>query len=148
MKISDAGIRAIQDFEGFSRDRYADSAGLATIGYGHLIRPHEQIPERISQAYATGLLRQDLNVAEACVNRLVQVDLTQAQYDALVSFTFNLGCGALSKSTLLKRLNAGDYHGAAREFLKWVYAGGRKIEGLMNRRVAERAMFTGGSLYA
>lgn len=148
MQISDAGIRAIQDFEGFSPDRYADSAGLPTIGYGHLIRPHEQIPERISQAYATGLLRQDLNVAEACVNRLVQVDLTQAQYDALVSFTFNLGCGALSKSTLLKRLNAGDYHGAAREFLKWVYAGGRKIEGLMNRRVAERAMFTGGSLYA
>lgn len=148
MQISDAGIRAIQDFEGFSPDRYADSAGLPTIGYGHLIRPHEQIPERISQAYATGLLRQDLNVAEACVNRLVQVDLTQAQYDALVSFTFNLGCGALSKSTLLKRLNAGDYHGAAREFLKWVYAGGRKIEGLVNRRVAERAMFMGGDLYA
>ena len=148
MKISAAGIRLIQDFEGFSKDRYADSAGLPTIGYGHLIRPHENLPERITQAYATGLLRQDLNVAEACVNRLVQVDLTQAQYDALVSFTFNLGCGALSKSTLLKRLNAGDYHGAAREFLKWVYAGGRKIEGLMNRRVAERAMFTGGSLYA
>lgn len=148
MKISDAGIRAIQDFEGFSRDRYADSAGLPTIGYGHLIRPHENIPERITQAYATVLLRQDLNVAEACVNRLVRVELTQQQYDALVSFTFNLGCGALSKSTLLKRLNAGDHHAAAREFLKWVYAGGRKVEGLMNRRVAERAMFSSGVLYA
>ena len=148
MQISDAGIRAIQDFEGFSRDRYADSAGLPTIGYGHLIRPHENIPERISQAYAAMLLRQDLAVAEACVNRLVKREISQHQYDALVSFTFNLGCGALAKSTLLKRVNAGDEQGAAAEFLTWVYAGGRKIEGLMNRRVAERAMFTGGSLYA
>jgi GH24 family phage-related lysozyme (muramidase) len=90
---------------------------------------------------ATEWLRNDLERFEGCVNRYVRVEMTQSQFDALASFTYNLGCGALKKSTLLRKLNAEDYSGAADEFGRWVKAGGRRLRGLVTRRAKERDVF-------
>lgn len=141
MKLSDAGLQLIADFEGFRAHVYRDIAGYPTIGYGHKLRDGERYPDGIDAASALALLREDAGTAAACVNRLVTVPLTQHQFDALVSFTYNLGCGALQRSTLLRLLNAGDYTGASRELLRWDRAAGSISEGLLNRRVAERALF-------
>lgn len=141
MKASDALIEMIKEFEGFRARPYYDAAGKLTIGYGHLIKDGENFTE-ISKEEAETLLRADLVVAERAVQRWVTAILNQGQYDALVDFAFNLGAGALKNSTLLKRLNAGDYEGAADNFQKWVYAGNKKLPGLVRRRAAEWAMFT------
>ncbi len=141
-KISQSGVELIKKFEGYSAKRYADVAGKSTIGYGHLIREGENYTE-ITKDDAEALLRMDINYAERAVQRNVSVPLTQGQYDALVSFTYNLGEGNLRSSTLLKKLNAGDYDSAASEFLRWVYAGGKKIKGLENRRKKEAELFRG-----
>lgn len=142
MRISEKGLDGIKAHEGLVLHVYDDGVGFATIGYGHLIKPGESFTE-ITEAEATELLRRDVAVAERAVNRLVKVPVTQDQFDALVSFTFNLGEGSLERSTLLKKLNAGDYNGAANEFPRWVRAGGRVLAGLVNRRNDERELFVG-----
>lgn len=141
MKTSQDGIDLIKGFEGFVPHRYLCAAGYPTIGYGHVILPHETFPDRITMQEAADLLAKDLLQFERGVLRLISVPLTQGQFDALVSFTFNLGGGALQRSTLRQRLNRGDYAGAANEFSKWTMAGGKRLSGLVKRRHAERELF-------
>lgn len=144
MQTSDKGIALIKQFEGCKLTAYQDSVGVWTIGYGW-IHPVDGKPIRvgmtIKQETAERLLKTGLVSYESDVSRLVKVCLTQGQFDALVSFTYNLGARSLSTSTLLRKLNAGDYAGAADEFLRWNKAGGKVLNGLTRRREAERALF-------
>ncbi len=142
MRISQAGVDLIKGCEGCRLVPYRDSAGVWTDGYGNT---HGVVPAGppIGQAKAEADLMRNLAAAEADVARLARVALTQGQFDALVSFTFNLGAGALGGSTLLRKLNAGDAAGAAAEFGKWVHAGGEVLPGLVTRRARERALFEG-----
>ena len=144
MQISDKGIALIKQFEGCKLTAYQDSVGVWTIGYGWT-KPVDGKPIRagmtIKQETAERLLKTGLVSYENDVSRLVKVDLTQGQFDALVSFTYNLGARSLSTSTLLRKLNAGDCAGAADEFLRWNKAGGKVLNGLSRRREAERALF-------
>lgn len=130
----------IKRFEGFSPTAYLDSAGLSTIGYGHLIKAGEYFTS-IDENEAAALLAKDTDTAVNAVKKLVSVPLTQNQYNALVSFVYNIGTGAFKDSTLLKKLNAGDYLGAAAEFMRWKYAGGQIVQGLVNRREQEKEVF-------
>lgn len=144
MQTSDKGIALIKQFEGCKLTAYQDSVGVWTIGYGWT-QPVDGKPVRagmtIKQETAERLLKTGLVSYESDVSRLVEVGLTQGQFDALVSFTYNLGARSLSTSTLLRKLNAGDYAGAADEFLRWNKAGGKVLSGLTRRREAERALF-------
>lgn len=144
MQTSEKGIALIKQFEGCKLTAYQDSVGVWTIGYGWT-QPVDGKPIRagmtIKQETAERLLKTGLVSYESDVSRLVKVGLTQWQFDALVSFTYNLGARSLSTSTLLRRLNAGDYAGAADEFLRWNKAGGKVLNGLTRRREAERALF-------
>lgn len=146
MQTSDKGIAIIKQFEGCKLTAYQDSVGVWTIGYGWT-QPVDGKPIRagmtIKQETAERLLKTGLVSYESGVSRLVKVGLTQGQFDALVSFTYNLGARSLSTSTLLRKLNAGDYAGAADEFLRWNKAGGKVLNGLTRRREAERALFLG-----
>lgn len=141
MQTGREGIELIKGFEGLRLSKYQDVVGKWTIGYGHLILPSESFPNPLTEKQAEDLLRKDLAASEAGVTRLVKVKLSQQQFDALVSFTFNLGAGNLQSSTLLKKLNAGDYSGAADELLRWNKAGGKEVAGLTRRRTAERKLF-------
>jgi lysozyme len=137
--ITQAGIDLIKRFEGLSPTVYICPAGYPTIGYGHVVKPDErqQFAGGITTEQAETLLRQDVQTAESAVLRLITVPLTDGQFDALVSFTFNLGAGALQRSTLRRKINRRDYAAVPAEFRKWVWAGGRKLEGLVRRREAE-----------
>lgn len=139
MRISEKGINLIKRFEGLRLEAYLDSVDIPTIGYGHT--RGIKLGQTITQEQADAFLEEDIHEFELAIQRLVHVNLTQNQFDALVSFTFNLGIGSLKQSTLLKKLNAGDITGAANEFNRWVYAGGKKLTGLVKRRSAERLMF-------
>ncbi|EMF5623396.1 lysozyme [Enterobacter hormaechei subsp. steigerwaltii] len=144
MQTSEKGIALIKEFEGCKLTAYQDSVGVWTIGYGWT-QPVDGKPIRaemtIKQETAERLLKTGLVSYESDVSRLVKVGMTQGQFDALVSFTYNLGARSLSTSTLLRKLNAGDYAGAADEFLRWNKAGGKVLNGLTRRREAERALF-------
>jgi GH24 family phage-related lysozyme (muramidase) len=147
MRLSRAGAELIARFEGFVPRPYNDAAGHATIGFGHLLH-HGPVTaadrERwgtISRERGLALLSEDAREATLAVDRYVQRSLTQEEFDALVSFVFNVGVGAFGSSTLLRKLNAGDRQGAADELLRWSRAGGRVLEGLLSRRRAERALF-------
>ncbi|PCO07533.1 muraminidase [Enterobacter hormaechei] len=144
MQTSDKGVALIKQFEGCKLTAYQDSVGVWTIGYGWT-HPVDGKPIRagmtIKQETAERLLKTGLVSYESDVSRLVKVGLTQGQFDALVSFTYNLGARSLSTSTLLRKLNIGDYAGAADEFLRWNKAGGKVLNGLTRRREAERALF-------
>lgn len=145
-RINDAGLALIQRWEGLRLTAYQDVAGVWTIGYGHTrdVRPGQTITE----AEATALLRADLAEAEAAVTRLVKVPLTDGQFAALVSFVFNVGQGAFGSSTLLRRLNSGDYDAVPGELARWSRAGGRVVQGLANRRAAEAGLWARGSFVA
>ena len=149
MKIGDKGMALLREYEGY-HTRQPDGSCLAyldrlakpnvwTIGYGLTEGVHEGM--RLTAEDAEACLRKELAGHEAAVTRLVTVDLNQHQFDALVSFSYNVGSGALGRSTLLKRLNAGDIEGAAREFHRWNKAGGRVLEGLVRRRAAEAELY-------
>ena len=142
MGISLAGLAHIKKWEGFRANRYLDSAGKPTIGYGHLIKAWESY-DTITQAQAEALLVKDVSVAEATVSRLVKVNLTQSQFDALVSLVFNIGSGNFASSTLLKELNAGRAASVPYEMGRWVYAGGVRLDGLVNRRVGDIRVWQG-----
>jgi lysozyme len=137
---SNEGLELTKSFEGLRLEAYQDVGGVWTIGYGHT-GPDLLAGMKISQADADAMLRADLSVAVACVNRGVTEQITQAQFDALVDFCFNLGRGNFLQSSLLRKVNMGDFEGAAAQFLLWVNAAGKKVEGLVRRRQAERAMF-------
>jgi len=123
MKLSDQGIKVIKNFEGLRLTAYRDIAGVWTIGYGstryHDGRPVKPGDKLASEQQASALFSNTLGQYENAVNQYVKVPLTQPQFDALVSFTYNEGTGALKESTLLKKLNEKDYAGAADQFLAW-----------------------------
>jgi lysozyme len=139
--VPDAAITLIKHFEGFSPTAYRDAAGFLTIGYGHLVRDGDDLSFTLTEAQADALLRQDITIAARSVLRLVTVPLSDGQYGALVSFRFNLGGGALQRSTLRAKLNREEYREAADQFRYWVWAGGKRLRGLVRRREAERQMF-------
>lgn len=141
-RLSRKGLTMIADFEGFRARAYkpVSTERYWTIGYGHY-GPDVKPGATISRAAARRMLRNDAKSAARAVRSSVKGKMTQGEYDALVSFTFNCGAGALRESTLLKKFNAGDHKGAANELLRWNKAGGRELEGLTRRRKAERNHF-------
>ncbi|MHA4830483.1 Lysozyme RrrD [compost metagenome] len=144
MKTSVNGINLIKQFEGCCLSAYQDYTGIWTIGYGWTQPVTGKTIHKgmvISQSQADELLKQGVMQYEKGVEQSVVVLFTQEQFDALVSFTYNLGINALKGSTLLRKLNSGDYEGAADEFLKWNKAGGKILSGLTRRREAERMLF-------
>jgi len=145
---SQAALDFIAAHEGFRASVYRDAAGIETIGYGHRLIEGESFPDGIGADAARRLLAADASRAEAAVRAHVGIALSQGQFDALVSFVFNIGAGAFAGSTLLRKLNAGDIAGAADELLRWnkITGGGVPVAepGLAARRAAERLMFLGG----
>lgn len=146
MRTSQAGQNLIKEFEGLRLNAYRCPAGVLTIGYGHTSAagpPTVTSTMKISQAEAEQMLANDLLRYEVAVEKAVIVPLTQNQFDALVSFAYNCGIGALQKSTLLKRLNRGEYDAVPAELMKWNKAGGKELAGLTRRRRAEAKMWRG-----
>lgn len=140
MKHSKDVLPLVSSFEGCKLKAYFDSmGGVWTIAWGHTRNVKEGDTCTLAQAYQ--YLQADLDEAETYVNKMVDVSLTQSEFDALVDFTFNLGWVRLHNSTLLHKLNAEDFQGAANEFEKWSYSKGTKIAGLLRRRVAEETLF-------
>lgn len=139
VKLSQSGLDLIKQFEGFSATPYTDASGHS-IGFGHFIRPGESFTS-VTPVQAEALLAADTAIADAAVSRLVRVALSQNQHNALVSLVFNIGVGAFENSTLLRRLNSGDYRGAADEFRRWIYSGGVIDHALVDRRAVERELF-------
>lgn len=132
----------IKRFEGFSRTVYFCPAGYPTIGYGHVVRDDEDFSAGIDEAQAEELLRQDAQIAERAVLHLINVPLIDGQFDALVSFTYNLGGGALQRSTLRRKINREEHGEVPEQFMRWVWAGGRKLKALVRRRAAEAGLYT------
>jgi len=145
MQISNKGIQLIKHFEGVRNKPYRDCVGLWTVGVGHLIGDGKSLPESWNKLFTTeevdALLKQDLVRFERGVQKLLPVPLTQNQFDALISFSFNLGLGVLQRSTLRQNILRKDFKGAAEEFLKYVRAGGKIVKGLVTRRNDEKALF-------
>ena len=139
--VSSKGIDLIKSFEGYSSTSYICLAGYTTIGFGHVIKSNENFTAVLSEDDAEALLKADLIVAESAVCRLIKVPLSDNQYAALVSFTFNLGGGALQRSTLRSRLNREEYGSVPSELQKWFFCGGIKSKGLIRRRAAEAALW-------
>ena len=145
MRISPRGLSLLKQFEGCILVPYKDSAGLYTIGYGHLIADGRTLPDsakyKLTQKQADMLLQYDVIPRERAVERLCTVPLNQNEFDALVSFVFNLGAGCFQRSTIRQKLNRGDRAGAAKVLLRYNRAGGKVIKGLVNRRMAEFKLF-------
>ena len=154
MRISEDGQKVLAQIEGVKRNVYNDVAGLPTIGVGHLLTKDELSSGKITiqgqpVKYGNGLtdqqvmdlLSQDLTRFNKAVSDSVTVPLEQHQFDALVSFTFNIGVGAFKSSTLLKRLNAGEYNDVPAQLHRWIYAGSKKVTGLINRRDKEAELW-------
>ena len=139
VETSENGIELIKSFEGRRLVAYQDSVGVWTIGYGHTKTAHEG--RLIIKSTADRLLAEDLVEFEKYIDTLVKVPLTQNQFDALVSWTFNLGPGNLKESTMLRKLNYGDYESVPEEMRRWNKAGGEVLEGLVRRREAEAELF-------
>jgi len=141
---SAAGRKAITEREGNVLTAYQDSVGIWTIGVGHTSAaglPKVAKGLKITAAESDEILSRDLKTFEAGVRAAVKVPMNQNEFDALVSLAFNIGVEAFSKSTLVKKLNAGDRAGAADQFGQWVKAGGKTLKGLVTRRQAERKQF-------
>jgi lysozyme len=157
MEISERGIELLGELEGRESHVYLESAGFQTIGIGHLMTRSELMSGKIwiggkSVAWRNGLssddidelLRQDVSKAAETVNTFVDVPLSQNQFDALVSFVFNIGGQAFRKSTLRRLLNAGDYASVPEQMRRWHHAGGRDVQGLKNRREKEISLWLEG----
>lgn len=145
MKASQRCIDLIHRFEGFREAPYLCPGGVATIGYGSTRYPdgtHVNLTDTpITRERADDIMRATLVQYEDAVNRYVRVTLSQPQFDALTDFCYNAGAKNLLNSTLLRKLNDGDYAGAANEFERWVYAADKILPGLVRRRMAEKALF-------
>lgn len=146
MQLSEKGLNLIKEFEGFRSNPYKCSAGVATIGYGSTYyrngKKVSMSDKPISEDEANSLLAYIANKDFGeFVNKVVKVELNQNQFDALVSFAYNLGNGNLQNSTLLKKVNQKDFVGASKEFVKWNKAGGKELIGLTKRREKERDLF-------
>ena len=156
MNVSDRAIKMIKHHEGVRQKPYRCPAKLWTIGVGHVLYPEQgkmKIEQRdgfplkpednrtFTMEEVDGILKSDLQRFERGVATYCPVELTQGQFDALVSFAFNVGLGTLQRSTLRQKVLRGDFEGAAEEFLKYCMAGGKILKGLQTRRIDERAMF-------
>ena len=149
MNVSAHAVNIVKQYEGFYSKAYLCPAGKWTIGWGHTknVKPGDVCSKELAEIY----LKEDLQVAAGVVDRYVKVPLTQGQYDALASFCFNVRPDLFRNSTLLKKLNKGDYAGAADQFSRWIYGGDQNgdkkitkadaLLGLIKRRAAERALF-------
>lgn len=145
LAVSAGGVALVQRHEGTVRKVYLDPVNIPTVCTGHTgTVTRKDLGKAFTPERCAELLRQDLRAAEAGVKRAVRVPITQGQYDVLTSFTFNVGEANLKGSTLVRKLNAGDCLGAAREFDRWVYARGQKLPGLVTRRAEERKIFEEG----
>jgi lysozyme len=143
MKINERGKALIREFEGLRLEAYRDAVGILTIGYGST-GPHVKTGMVISKEEAEALLDKDLRRFEVGVEAMLcGAATTEDQFAAMVSLSFNVGLGNFATSTLLKRHKAGNYIGAANAFLSWVFAGGKKLKGLIRRREAERSLYLG-----
>jgi GH24 family phage-related lysozyme (muramidase) len=142
MKTSQVGVNLIKSFEGLMLKAYkpVPTEYYWTIGYGHYGSDVKE-GQRITASQAEEMLKHDLGKYEYSVNQNVKVKLNQNQFDALVSFCYNVGSEALRTSTLLKKVNVGDFKSASLEFDKWVHGGGKVLPGLVTRRKAEKALF-------
>ena len=138
-RTNNEGFKLLTTFEGCRLDAYDDGVGVWTIGYGHTKGIHEGMT--ITQAQAEQFLQEDLEIFESYVEDGIQVDVNEDQFSALVCFCFNVGPEAFVSSTLLRKLNAGDYQGAAEQFPVWNKGGGEPLLGLTRRRLAEQALF-------
>ena len=138
---SEEGIALIKKFEGCELTAYQCSADVWTLGYGHTAGVSEG--DTCTADEAETMLTEDLQKFEGYVNDLVEVDLEQNQFDALVAWTYNLGPGALKESTLLRKLNDGDFKAAPFQIKRWNRAGGKVLDGLVRRRQAEALLFKG-----
>ncbi|NVZ91304.1 lysozyme [Pseudomonas yamanorum] len=143
MRTSQKGVSLIKSFEGLRLKSYQDSVGVWTIGYGATRGVTAGMT--ITNDQAERMLLNDIARFEPEIERLVKVTLNQAQWDALMSFTYNIGAANLKSSTLLRLLNNGDYGGAAEQFPRWNKAGDQVLAGLVRRRAAERMMFLGAA---
>lgn len=156
MQTSEHGLQLLKLWEGLKTKLYEDAAGLPTIGVGHLLKKDELASGRIniqgvqveygaglSDEQVSALLGQDLHPAENAVNSGTKVELNQNQFDALVAFTFNTGTQAFTDSTLLKLLNQGNYDAVPDQLRRWTKAGGKVIQGLVNRRENEIKLWLG-----
>lgn len=143
MKASNSAIELIKRFEGYRFKSYICAGGKCTIGYGHTkdVKPSQTITHDQANQY----LINDIKEAEEALSDLVKVKLNQNQFDSLISFIFNVGAGAFSSSTLLKKLNANDLKSISKEMKKWIYAGGKVCDGLKKRREAEALLFDASS---
>ncbi len=139
--ITQNGLDLIKRFEGFSRTVYFCPAGYPTIGYGHVVKDDEDFSAGIDEAHAEELLCQDAQIAERAVLRLINVPLSNGQFDALVSFTYNLGGGALQRSTLRRKINREEHAEVPEQFMRLVWASGRTLRGLVRRRAAETMIY-------
>lgn len=144
MKVDNAGIDLIGQFEGLRLNAYDDGVGVWTIGWGATVYPNGQKVkngDKITLEQAKQYKAHDLAKFEKAVNDAVKVPLNQNQFNALVSLAYNIGVSAFTGSTLVKRLNEGNYKATAGQFLVWVNAGGKRMQGLFNRRNKERELF-------
>lgn len=128
-------------WEGFKDRVYLDTAGKKTIGYGHLLTAGETFPAGVTRQQAEAMLERDMRAAVRAVDASVKTALTVNQRAALISFTYNVGAGALQKSTMRALINKGDMAGASRQFDLWVMSGGKRTPGLVNRRADEKNLF-------
>lgn len=142
LSLTAAGLLGIATHEGFSDTAYIPVEGdVPSIGFGST--EGVELGDTITVPEALERLRRDVGNAESAIGRCVKVPLSQGEYDAYTSLAFNIGTAAFCSSTLVKRLNAGDYEGACSEIRRWVYSGGRKVQGLVNRREDEYRMCMG-----
>lgn len=155
MKMDKTGISFLKEVEGIRTEVYSDVAGFPTIGVGHRLSPdqttsgkiiingREKKLSKLTVSDIENLLRNDLKRFENTVNKYVDIEISQNEFNALTSFAFNVGSYAFRKSTLLKRLNEGNRNAVPNEIERWIYAGGKKIKGLINRRQKEIELWKG-----
>ena len=139
MKLSNKGKSLIKKYEGLRLTAYKCPAGVWTIGHGHTAGV--VMGQKITEKQADEFFDKDIKQFEDAVNSLVKVPLKQGQFDALVSFVYNVGKTAFANSTLLKMLNSGNYSGAGEQLNRWVFAGNKKLQGLVKRREEEKELF-------
>ena len=143
MQISYNGLNLLKELEGFRKDAYLDTGGVWTIGYGTTRVEGKPVEAGLTctEAQAEKWLSDDIAWAQTAVNKLVKVPLKQGMFDALVSFVYNVGEEQFRRSTLLRLLNLGQHIEAGKQLLRWKYDNGKVINGLMNRRIKELAMY-------
>ena len=144
MKVSSKGLELIKEFEGFSSVAYLCSAKKATIGYGNTFWEDGtpvKIGDQISKERAETLLKHVVDNFSVAVEVDIKIEVTQNQFDAMVSLAYNIGLGAFKNSTLLRQLNRGNFVGASQEFLRWNKSNGKPLLGLTRRREREKILF-------